>query len=1509
MTRKVSKILLYLGASVVTLLVAAALFSQTGAFKETLRSTLYTLLQKNLNARVYLGQIHGNLVTGFSMDTLIMYVDDHPFVESGKIAVRYDPLAAWNKRISLGGVSLNHLSVTLIRYPDGSWNVDHLAKSKSAPDTTPSPWIVSVKSLKINDARFRMIDSTAEGNRGMPDSIARRTVDFSDLSVQHIAIDLKGVLSEREQDVTINNVSFESPDNGLKLNHLAAHIHHFQQGAEVINLVIVTPQSHVEVSAAMKSVDVFKIPDLAALRTVPVSLKITSSTVAAEDIQRFLPSLNFLRGSVNFNANIDGEFGNLQIKELDATTHRSTIILSGTLSNLHRPADLTMNIESKGSVLQPQDVPDLLPFFHIPAFPDLGEVKLDFHYIGKPLDFQATVQANTAAGILAADASMNLTGAVMKYEATAGGHSIDLARFFPDASLSSQMNFAASIRGEGTSIEDLNSTASLQVDSSFIHSIGVHHAAVTISAAKKIIQTEAAFTSTHGSASFNGTMDFHAADGTHYIFNGGLTHFDLSPFLKEEQFSSDCSLKFGIQGKNLSLEETNADAWLQFDRSRFETHMFEGGLATIRIAQDSLHQKLIEVHSPVADISINGLFSYKNIADIIAAQEHGFSKTFLVQRAIFDSTAAAHLPIDTLQKNLTAVRYKSAQPVQRVHYSLQVKDIEPVAFLFGENGCALAGSAEGVLEGTTDTLFTEGTVSIRSGRYPLSQGFVLVENGSVEFRLSNLRPDSLLSLRNGPSVAVKVTAGTIFINETQFKKASVDYVYHNRIGRYSISGSLDTTFGVGVDGRIEVQPLAYHLRFDHCSLRYRGYELNNTTPVTAVIAPNSIQLDSVVFIHQDEQLSVGGELGFNGAMSGFMNLQNFSPSDMYYGSSSQNFQSNALAFGGTLQAECSISGTTREPVIRAHMVAGDVTYRESYFGTIDAGVFYHDKQAAVQVALYREQQSGSQSQLLFTGMMPVDLSFVAVDHRFDLPGLNLSFAANDFQLSILSPFLPGVDDVSGKMTGTIFCNGSLAAPIFGGSTELHDGAFRMISNNIVYKTNGIIQFHDSTISFSQFTIGNTNNDWPKGKVTLDGSVMLHGFVPSVYHLLAKGELMVLQKASRTATQSLYGDLVAATGDDGIRFEGNYAQSNVTGTIYVKQAQLVFPPTRQSLSAASSRFVKVTVIDDTSKRRVDTLLQQSLRAFARQRDAERHSAEPSFLDGLGYDLTIQTQGVVQITMIFNAATNEELFADLNGKLNLSKEGNNVRLTGTINVSDRSNYKFYKQFDASGTLTFTGPPDNPKLDINAQYTGTHLVNDTTTEKVVVSLTISGTRYEPKVKIGLSTIDNNNIETERTGDVEADAIAFLLTSSAGTPGKFRDDLTSNDKQGIANNLGVGGAIGYSVVSGFANTMLSGVLMDFMRSNNISFVSSAEVRSVGAATDLRLSGEVADAYWSFGGKVFNDINNANVSVQLPLSSVTGDQNLRNLMLEVNRKVESVEPSDPRRPTSGIRLYYRIIF
>ena len=175
---------MYVCLSVLFVLFVAAGFTQTTLFKQTLRSTIYKMVDANLNASVFIGEIKGNLVTGISIDTIAIYVNNAPFLEARNAVVRYDPFPLWNKHISLGSVEIDNPSVSLIRFADGTWNVDRLSKKKSEPDSLPSPWVVTVKSLRINNGHFRLIDSTSQSNRELPDSIARRTFDFSNLDIE-----------------------------------------------------------------------------------------------------------------------------------------------------------------------------------------------------------------------------------------------------------------------------------------------------------------------------------------------------------------------------------------------------------------------------------------------------------------------------------------------------------------------------------------------------------------------------------------------------------------------------------------------------------------------------------------------------------------------------------------------------------------------------------------------------------------------------------------------------------------------------------------------------------------------------------------------------------------------------------------------------------------------------------------------------------------------------------------------------------------------------------------------------------------------------------------------------------------------------------------------------------------------------------------------------------------------------------------------------------------------------
>jgi hypothetical protein len=412
----------------------------------------------------------------------------------------------------------------------------------------------------------------------------------------------------------------------------------------------------------------------------------------------------------------------------------------------------------------------------------------------------------------------------------------------------------------------------------------------------------------------------------------------------------------------------------------------------------------------------------------------------------------------------------------------------------------------------------------------------------------------------------------------------------------------------------------------------------------------------------------------------------------------------------------------------------------------------------------------------------------------------------------------------------------------------------------------------------------------------------------------------MKESARMTSQGLYGDLFVGTGPEGIAWKGSPSHSSVSGEVSVMYANLTLPSTKQAQDLPNSG-IKVSVIDDlriekkTTEATPTKVSGTSLRPgkSSSTTSAAVPAATHSFLDNIVYNLSVETQGVTQLRFIFSNFTNEQLFAELKGRTVFTRDGDQMHLSGELDLGNRSYYNNFKKLDATGKVKFTGDPLNPELNVVASYEGVHRgttatsVTSTgavasgeqgTTQKVVVRVYITGTREQPKVKMGLEIYDQQgNLRPDRA-DVQGDAFAFLVT------GAFPEEFTQQDRLSLT---------GSNVLGGVASSILSGPLTDLLR-KEFGIVRSVDVLYYGGGTiqdsaDVRLTGELGDALFRVGGRVLSDLNNTNVSIQVPMSAIVGSGKWHNLVLEAERRVEGVETIDQRRESRGLRLLYRIVF
>jgi hypothetical protein len=291
----------------------------------------------------------------------------------------------------------------------------------------------------------------------------------------------------------------------------------------------------------------------------------------------------------------------------------------------------------------------------------------------------------------------------------------------------------------------------------------------------------------------------------------------------------------------------------------------------------------------------------------------------------------------------------------------------------------------------------------------------------------------------------------------------------------------------------------------------------------------------------------------------------------------------------------------------------------------------------------------------------------------------------------------------------------------------------------------------------------------------------------------------------------------------------------------------------------------------------------------------HRRSRSFMDGLRYDLDIDaTGGNTEIRMIFNPVTSEELDASLDGRFTITGDG--TRWTGELSIT-RAYYNFFKRFDATGSIRYTGDFLNPELNITATYQGTRTLDTSATvrpqEKVVVTVKITGTRREPKVEFGMTIndIDYYTYTGPTSHDLQSDAISFIVAE--------RD--VANQIQSTA---------GYSLATG-ASSVLTGQLTQFLKNQGLDVNVELNVNTR-ETTELRLSGTALSGYWHYGGTILNDpLANANISILYSLGTIFDSPALRNLMLELERRVEPgvLGINNDLKRINSARMFYRFSF
>jgi len=1513
--KKLLKTIIYASLLLVLLLGLIAGLTQTQFFRDRLRAEALSRLNTLLHASVYLGPLTGNLVTGFSIEGITVHVDGKLFLSASRVDLQYNLIQIPGRTLSIRSLSLINPVVLLDRDRQGRWIFERMIRP-GPPDTASTngrfDWFINVTSLQVFNGTIALVDSAAlfSPRHGTPDTAL---VEYHQITLSDVNLTLGGSIGSEEKQLLIQDLSFVSSTPDFRLEHLSADIRVSPEEAVVREMVIRTNRSHLSLSCSLGETNLLGGLSLEELEEKPVALLLRAYELDLDEFKMFLPEVSFLHGPVSLTLKAGGTFGMLDIDTLDIRLRMSDLHLAGNFVSLHEPGDLFMAVRISNSFIYPGDVLRLLPEFGLPDLHSLGSVLVNLEYAGSPVDFVTSLDLRTEAGRVASPGFALAIGGPggLRYNGDVVVHDLDLAILLENDAFVSRLNADIHIEGEGTGLEGLHSMVQIQIDSSEFRGLPIDNSRIVARAVDQGVSGVVRFNLGDMESLLTAEFNTGRSRAPRFVVDGNVASLNLAHLFHDPRYDSDLTMAMQVRGTGLTGDSLTLDAFFDLSSSRYGTYALDSGKIHLLLDHRDPQERMLEIESTVADISLRGTYDLEQMRDIVEFEAAHLGRAVSERYAAFAASAGPLGDREMLEAKLRRLEEYDA-PLDAA-YEMAVKDLEVVAAVAGTRSFDGAAMLNGWIKGDHTGLALGGDLHVEEFFYGSADSGILILDGQSRFDVKNLRSESPLE-----KMAADLTfrAGSILINRTAFDSLSGSVSYAGGEATYSAAGVFDGDLQFGVEGAAQLTEDSLGLGLSRLALAYREYGWAADPGVLISFLPTGARVEDVVLRRDMQVVRFDFSVAEGGVLEGKLEMERLDLNDLEYLLSREEWRPVREAFSGSGSVSVAASGTLDHPVFDASFWADDLAFRGIPAGRLEGRISYQDALIDLGVLLADPADSAEGIvRLSIEGTLPVDLALIDVQDRLPDRPLQMRIKAADFHMSTLDPLLATFNDVVGTLDCDVTLGGTLRKPAADGKIQVRDCLFLFVPNNIYYSFAGDFRTEGDRIRVVEATVGNVRGDERGrrlGQMRFTGDFSMKDLRPGEFDLWGTGDLLVVKQTTRTSELSVSGNLFVEIAEPGLHFTGSVAQSLVRGNLLIRNSSLVFPPTQAPSLERLAFSIPVTMVDDTVTAEGSEEESAAARYFggaaARPRDATDDGTRTSFMDGLRYDLNIETSGgSTEIRMVFNPISGEELVATLNGKFSITEDGR--KWFGDLTV-DRAYYNFLKRFDAEGKIMFRGDLMNPALDIAARYRGTRVVRDSVaerTEDVIVTFTITGTRMEPKVEYSMTIdeIDYLTYSGPKSNDIQSDAIQFIVYGSFPLTAAERSDVPSEVQK----------TVGLSILTG-ATSMLTGTLSEFLR-NQTGFINSVEFKyaargSITESADIRLSGVAWNGFWRYGGQILDDpLSNANFSLLYSFDAIFQDPSLRNLMIELERRVEMTpgsQKSDLKRVNSA-RLFYRFSF
>ncbi len=1216
--QKTVNVFLYAGIIVLIIVLIFLGFSQTSTFREYLRSTVCNLANKELNGHLNIGRIDGTIFSSLVLRNTVVNMGQDTLLNAGIIEVKTSPLQIFLKKIYIRKVSISDTKISFLADSSGALNI-----SKLFPPTPKTsvhskfPFKIVAPDVELNNVDFSLRDYNIPNDNSQYENINMHDFKIKNLNLSASAV---ADIGENSYALDINKFSFNPNLEDFELENFSGDFYIDTNEVNINNLRILTSGSDISLTAKISNFNLFDSTAFSNLDKAKISADLNAKKFDFDDLSSFVPAASMLEGTASFSLSANGTLKELTYNKLELNYLDTHLESKGKITDLMDAGKMFITANFFNSRVRESDAAKLLPSIGIQAIKDLDVVNFDtLVYEGNPLNFKTKVFLRSGGGSANINGSLDLRQQDMVYDLNLSARNLNLT---PLTGISTVFNSRLSIKGSGNSPGRLKALVKFNGDGSSFEGNQLDSLRFLANADSGKINCSFLLKSNFGDADLISSFNFSNKEKPSYKIKGSLGKLNLAEFTHDSTAKSDLNLSLDGSGSNFDSDKLNLYLTLDLRKSEIHGVNIDSARAIADIRSDNNGERVINLISDLADITIMGKFSTTHTISLLA-KEAGF-----ISGAVKDKMNQILYPDSLFNKQVisgVAVLKKSkkknkiitaAYPATNLKYYVEFKNFNLLSLLLGSGNISLNGDMSGVINDTDGNVYISSNTNMDYFRYLGKNNIFLLSNLNLNLNLSN-NVDSV-SLKN-VTANLSATSDRIYAGK-DFKNLNLNLNLKNEIASIDFYGKMEDNLTGNLSGKFDLTDNSVQLNLDTLKVLYNKFLLTNKGNIQVDYSKDNIVINNFDLVRDGGEINIKGSLSRYGSQDLKISMSRINAYDL----STNLFNvGNENALNGNIHLNAEITGDFSDPLAKINFGVDSIKFKNKNIGLILGNMNYADKELNVDVRFLDSLINRNKPKLLVSGDIPIDLGFTGVQERFVKDKqIDLSLRTNDFDLSPIGNAFPKIENLTGDVAANINLSGTPEDLVPSGTLSITNSSFILTPNNIQYLAGIKLSVNNNTITIDSLKLANTPETKNGGFITGTGSVGLKNFSIASVLVDLNGSLKVLSQDSKAVSPSVYGDLVIQT-DGNIDYTMNNETSFLKAPIIVKEAKLTFPPTQSAYQSSSNNFVYRYVSNGSAHHSKEEDFERLIRQST-ENNSGKNSSLPALNSLFNYSISVQLQ---------------------------------------------------------------------------------------------------------------------------------------------------------------------------------------------------------------------------------------------------------------------------------------------